>query len=144
MNKNTFSDSIKAAHLRVTKPRLILLTYLQRAKRPQSILEIAAALKKDIDQVTVYRSIDALKKVGIVRELDLRQGHPLYEITDEQDHHHIVCLGCDRMENFNGCDSARLAKNALKQTTAFGKITGHSFEFFGFCNVCIKSNLTTV
>jgi Fur family ferric uptake transcriptional regulator len=144
MKKDSLAGLIRSAGFRATKPRLLLLSYLQKTKRPQTILEIADALKKDIDQVTVYRIIDAFKNTGLVRELDLKQGRPLYEIADEHDHHHVVCLGCNRVEDFEGCESEKLAKDALMQTPSFGKITTHSFEFFGFCKACIKNNVATV
>lgn len=132
-------EPIRKAGLRATKPRTLLLSYLRKLKRPQTVIEIAGGLKRSIDQVTVYRTIESFKKAGLVRELELGQGRPQYELADERNHHHhVVCTNCDKVQDFTGCDSDKLAGKALKQVKGFAEITGHSAEFFGLCNSCVR------
>ena len=139
MKKDTLAELIRSAGFRATKPRLLLISYLKKLKYPQTILEIAEGLQDSIDQVTVYRIVDAFKKTGLIREIDLRQGRPRYEISDaDHDHHHVVCVSCNRIEDFTGCRYEELANKALKQTKGFAKITSHAMEFFGLCNACMK------
>jgi Fur family transcriptional regulator, ferric uptake regulator len=142
MDKQSLADLIREAGFRATKPRLLLLEHLRVTKSPQSILEIAEALSDSIDQVTTYRIVEAFKKAGLVREIDLRQGRPLYEIMDSHDHHHVVCVNCDRVEDFTGCESEKLANRALQQTKGFALINSHSLEFFGLCKSCVKQDGT--
>jgi len=138
MDRNALAIRIRDAGFRATKPRLLLLSHLYKSKSPQSIAEIAAALKTSVNQVTVYRIVDTFKKAGLVRELDLRQGRPRYELADLNHHHHVICVKCGRIEKFTGCESKRITQKALTQTKGFGQITSHSLEFFGLCNSCIK------
>lgn len=142
MKKESLADRIRQAGFRATKSRLLLLEHLHEAQYPQSILEIAAALRSSIDQVTVYRIVDAFKKTGLVREVDFRQGRPLYEIADAQDHHHVVCTNCSRIEDFTGCEAEEIAERALKQTKGFALIKSHSLELFGLCNGCVNKTAT--
>lgn len=132
---------IRKADLRVTTPRRHLLSLLSKQPYPMTIQEICIKLSRyHIDQVTVYRIVEVFKNSGLLREVDLRQGRPRYEIADvEDDHHHVVCVKCDKIEDFEGCDYEKLAQKALQQVRGFAKIESHSFELFGLCNTCVKA-----
>ena len=133
-------ETLKKAGFRATKPRLLLLSLLENAHTPLSILEIADALrKKGVDKVTVYRVTETFTASGIVREVNLQGERPRYELTDiVHDHHHIVCIKCKKLEDFIGCDAETIADKALKQSHSFSRITAHSFDLYGLCNACVK------
>lgn len=139
MEKDKYADVIRKAGFRATKPRMALLHFLVGSKMPRSIKEIASALqRKDVDQVTVYRTVGTFKKAGFVREINLRGEHPRYELEDEHDHHHVVCTKCKKVEDFTGCSADGLGRKVLRESHSFSKITGHSFEFYGLCDACVK------
>ena len=140
MKENKFSEMIRRAGFRATKPRLLLLALLQRSTYPIHIQEIVEGLGRNtIDQVTVYRMIDAFKKADIIREINLQGERPRYELADtKHDHHHIVCTNCRKLEDFVGCDVTEVEKKALRQSRSFVKITGHSFDLYGLCKSCAK------
>lgn len=127
---------IRAAGFRVTRDRLALLTHLAAAKAPQGVKEIARALRAKTDQVTVYRIVEAFAKAGLIRELDLRQGKPLYELADPHDHHHVVCTSCGKVGEFTGCEVAHIVPKALRQAKGFARVESHALELFGICNSC--------
>ena len=129
-------DILRASGLRPTAQRIALFTYLADERMPRSICDIIARLKTQMDAVTVYRIIESFQNAGIVRQVDLRQGSPLFELIDEHDHHHIVCTKCERVEDFEGCNYESLTKTALKQSSAFASIQSHSIELFGVCKKC--------
>ncbi len=132
------SDSIRDAGFRATKPRIAVISFLTKSKYPLAIQKIVAGLKRtDIDQVTVYRTLDAFKKRGLVAQVDFQHGHAHYELKDKaHDHHHLVCTECSKVEDFTGCQYDKLVHNALRQTRGFAKVTDHSLELFGLCNRC--------
>lgn len=136
----TLVEILRNAGFRATTQRKLVLAYLQQSKYPQSVKEVIDGVgSKNIDQVTAYRILEAFKKAGLVNSVDFRHGHTHYEIKDEQhDHHHLICIGCDRVEDFTGCDSDHLANKALKQTKGFAQVTSHSLELFGLCNTCVE------
>ncbi|MDB5238093.1 MAG: ferric uptake regulator, Fur family [Candidatus Kaiserbacteria bacterium] len=132
---------IRKAGFRATKPRLLVLAFLHGIEYPASIKEIITGIGREkVDQVTVYRILEAFKAVGLVAQVDFQHGRAYYELKDAaHDHHHIVCTGCDRVEDFTGCDYDKLADKALSQTSGFAKVTNHSLELFGLCNTCVKT-----
>lgn len=147
MKKKTENKSVcevsafKQTGLRATKPRIALLSVLQTAKYPLNIKEIMDKLgAATADKVTLYRTIDAFKKAGIVNQVDFQERSARYEYKDrEHDHHHLVCVTCKKVDDFIGCNYQKLSAKVLKQTPSFAEITGHSFEFFGKCRSCVSS-----
>jgi len=138
MGKEHLADIIKRAGYKVTQPRLFVLALLESAQKPASVSELCVSLKKQyIDTVTAYRTLETFKKAGIVRQIDLQHGRAYFELADKKsDHHHIVCVKCDKVEDFVGCEYEKLAEKTLKQSSQFKKIIDHSLEFFGVCKSC--------
>jgi Fur family ferric uptake transcriptional regulator len=132
-----FKGVLRAQGLKATPARLKVLKTLFQSGKPQSIQQILESLEaKESFKVTVYRVLADLKGTGIVRQVDFQQPHAYYELADPADHHHLVCVKCNRIEDFIGCDADNMADAALKKSTGFARVTGHSFELFGLCNRC--------
>lgn len=135
------ADIIRKAGFRATRPRLLVLSFLKKVTYPVGIKEIVVGVgSKNVDQVTVYRILDAFKKAGVVVQMDFQHGRAYYELKDaKHDHHHIICTGCNKIEDFTGCDYDKLAHKALSQTKGFARVTNHSLELFGLCKACVKT-----
>ncbi|MBP9757790.1 MAG: transcriptional repressor [Candidatus Pacebacteria bacterium] len=132
-------DRLRSAGLRATTPRLSILKTLNNATRPLSVDEIFRSLSRTgLDRVTVYRTLEHFKRGGIVRDVDLKKISRSYELRDENDHHHIVCISCGKTEDFTGCDIETLASRALKNSRSFTSVTEHSLELFGTCTTCVR------
>ena len=132
-----FGAILRAGGHKATRGRIALLIALARAGRELTITEIRHRLKKKMDEVTVYRALEALATSGIVRRVDLRHAHAHYElITGKQHHHHLVCTSCGKVEDIAVCGTDRLEKEALARSTAFTKLQDHALEFFGMCKKC--------
>lgn len=137
MTRVDFPELLRQAGYRATPGRLKILEILQVQKEPLSIQEVMQKLVDEkIDQATVYRVLSILQKIGVVRQVNLHHGHADYEFVHTDDHHHLVCVKCGRVEDIPGCDGEQLAQRALLQAKGFSRITQHSFEFFGVCKAC--------
>lgn len=68
---------------------------------------------------TIYRSVKLMARMGILRELELAEGHKHYELNQPypHHHHHLVCIQCNRTIEFNN-DS--VLKQGLKQSEKAG------------------------
>ena len=131
------SNLLRQKGLKATAERKALLGILQQTRRPLSIPAILAQDRQGImNQATVYRSLDVFVQAGIARRIDLKADFAYYELADPQDHHHLVCRSCGRVEDFHGCDFPRLARHALARSKNFRTIEDHSLELFGLCKAC--------
>ncbi len=62
---------------------------------------------------TVYRTLNLMARIGILRELELAEGHKHYELNKpSQPHHHLVCVQCHQTIEFT---SDSIAKICSKQ-----------------------------
>ena len=88
----TATARLKAAHLRITQPRLTILAAMFRRSQPESIETIHEALGKNgCDLVTVYRCMAVFEEIGIVRRTYFHNGTALYSLRlDDAPHYHIV------------------------------------------------------
>ncbi len=80
--------------------------------------------------VTVYRALDLLSELGLVRRLDLGGG-PRYELAEDH-HHHLICGGCGEITEFEWCP---VDLQGLPQLGDF-EVRAHSLEVYGTCAAC--------
>ena len=137
---NHAKDTLSRKGIRATRPRLAIFDALLSKNAPINIRELSRdPLLKNIDSVTIYRTLELFEKEGLVRHVELGRREKHYEsLLGRKDHHHVVCMSCKRVEDFTGCNYAALAPRALKQVSGFALITSHSFELFGLCVPCSK------
>jgi Fe2+ or Zn2+ uptake regulation protein len=135
-DRKQLQSVLRDAGFRSTEGRLALLAELKQSNKPLSVEILASHIGSRLDEANVYRALESFAQAGIARRVDLQHGHVHYEFAHGDDHHHIVCTSCDKVEDFAGCEYDRLAETALKQTRNFAKVTNHSFELFGLCNSC--------
>jgi Fur family ferric uptake transcriptional regulator len=74
---------------------------------------------EEISLSTIYRSVKLMSRMGILRELELAEGHKHYELNQPfpHHHHHLVCIQCNKTIEFNN-DS--ILKHSLRQTEKDG------------------------
>ena len=133
--KNT-KKRLKSAGLKTTSARLAVLETFSGKCSPLSAEDIHKKLKKNnIDLVTVYRTVAAFEKAGILRKVDLRKGPQFYELN-EHHHHHIVCDKCGVVEELDECNISKFAPKIASKSGKFAMIKDHSLEFFGVCKKC--------
>ena len=132
-------DEIRAAGKRMTRTRLAVLSVLESTKYPLSPAELYARLKRrkvSIDQVTIYRNLNALKSIGLVRQIKLHQEEQFrYEMKEGREHHHhIRCKSCGKIEDLLLCPLKKLTSMIQRETRFL--VGDHSLEFSGWCPKC--------
>lgn len=129
-------ERLREAGFKVTPPRLAVLEVIQREGEhlnPNEILEQAKAIHPDLGRATVYRTLELLTQLGIVRPIYVGENGPTY-IRAEGGHHHLVCSQCGRVVDFDQCMADEMAQGL---TERFGfRITSHLLEFYGLCATC--------
>lgn len=123
---------------KLTGPREAVLQVLRQQAHPMSIKEIFAALAERVcDLATVYRSMNLLERVGMVKRYDLGDGLARFELLPEGDdghHHHLVCTRCAGVVELDEC-SMRELEERIAFRNGFKAVT-HKLEFFGICPDC--------
>ena len=138
--KDNYVEILKKNKLKVTPARVSILELFSQSDIPLSVEMIAHKIKsKKINQVTIYRTIESLLKANIISRIDLRQESVFYELNNHHGHHHhIVCTKCGDIEDFESCQIEKMSTNIISRSKKFKVIKDHSFELFGFCNICTK------
>ena len=137
-NNNKVINILIQNNLKVTPPRISVLDIFLNTKEPLSAEKIIEKLKgKDINDVTIYRTIKSFNDKSMIRQIDLRQNSVFYEITDHH-HHHIVCVHCGFIEDIEICIPEEMQREICSSSKKFKQIIDHSLEFFGKCKKCIK------
>lgn len=132
--------SLRARGVRLTRQRLILLELLDRTGRhldAESLYQLAKEKDPKLNRVTVYRTLKLLKKGGLIDELDLMHfagDQHYYETRQKQEHAHIVCLRCGKVEEFFG-ESLESMKRQVENNLGFRIATART-EMGGYCPDC--------
>jgi len=137
--EKTTSQGLRATGRRMTRTRKAVLSLLEGTQQPLSASEIFLQLQKEqvaIDLVTVYRTVNVLKELGLVVQLDLHQeGQSRYELKEgRKHHHHIRCQLCGKIVDLLLCPLKKLTK-LIEERTQF-VVEDHTLEFSGFCPKC--------
>ncbi|MFA6959759.1 MAG: transcriptional repressor [Opitutaceae bacterium] len=85
-------NRLKSAGLRITQPRIAILTALIKRTEPATIEQIHLELKDSAcDLVTVYRCLAAFEELGLVRRCYFHNGTSLYQINlNDEPVYHVV------------------------------------------------------
>ena len=96
---------LRAAGYKITPPRLAVLEVIQREGEhlnPNEILAHAQAIHPQTGRATVYRTLELLTQLGIVRPIYVGDSGPTY-IRAQGGHHHLVCSRCGAVVDFEQC-----------------------------------------
>jgi Fur family transcriptional regulator, ferric uptake regulator len=137
MNKivETLSETLKSNGYSLTRPRTAVFLALLD-KEPQTISELAAAVKDEVDRASVYRVVALYEKLGVVDRLQFGWKYKL-ELSDTfaAHHHHITCTNCGKVQTI---EDNRVIEFEIKQLAleAGYRETGHQVEIRGVCESC--------
>ncbi|MCU0791289.1 MAG: transcriptional repressor [Opitutaceae bacterium] len=133
---NAACARLREAGLRITQPRIAIITALLKQAQPVSIEQIHEELdKQSCDLVTVYRCLAAFEEIGLVRRSFFHNGTSLYQLSDGRSvAYHIISKDTQEIRNLDEATSARLAE-AIAQVETELKAAGyrnvsHVLEFF--------------
>lgn len=101
MTAGDLLDALRGAGLRVTAPRRAVCGALVAADgrhlTTAALHELAEErLGASIDISTIYRTVDALEREGLVHHVHLGHGPAVLHLSDHSEHHHLTCHVCGK------------------------------------------------
>jgi len=93
--------TVRARGLRASLARRVLLTALSAAERPVTAEAVARGLDGRVpasDVGSVYRNLDALERIGVVRRLQAGHGAALYTLANPEVAAYLACVRCGAVQ----------------------------------------------
>lgn len=132
-------QQLRAAGLRVTKPRLAVMRWL--TGNPHSTAdEVATAVRHELGSVStqaVYDVLHACTDAGLLRRIEPAGQPARYETRTADNHHHLVCRQCGRTEDVDCVIGA--APCVAPSSTAGYLVDEAEIVFWGYCPECQSS-----
>ena len=133
----TLIHNVRRAGCRVTRQRVLILQALCELDGHASAERVHRRVldaQPRIHLSTVYRTLERLRDLGILSQIDLGRQCAEYEIVADQPHHHLVCQRCGRVIDLDHSYLAALAE-PIRRDFGFDPILCH-FAIFGLCRQC--------
>jgi Fur family ferric uptake transcriptional regulator len=130
-------NAVRRSGLRLTSSRRLVLEALLKAGGPVSAEDIAAGLGGTMTQsdiASVYRNLETLGELGLVRHFHAGHGPGRYVLEANDDREYIACEACGALESVDpsALDGVRDQVRAL---SGFEARFSH-FPIVGLCADC--------
>jgi len=122
---------------RLTKQRRVIIRAIETMEGHFDVYELHRKVEEADHRIslsTVYRTLNLLKEMGLVRELDLGEGYTVYEIVRDLEHHHLICIRCGRIVEFH-CAHCEATHRRLAEKYGF-EIVSSQVVLQGYCPQC--------
>jgi Fur family ferric uptake transcriptional regulator len=134
---------LRAAGLRVTAPRIAVLTAL-KAHPHAGVDTIAGTVRELIGSVStqaVYDVLRALTTAGLIRRIEPAGSPALFETRVGDNHHHVVCRDCGAVGDV---DCAEDSAPCLHPANSSGfSIDEAEITYWGLCPDCRQNSTAT-
>ena len=133
----TMIKKLKELNFRVTPQRLAVLRILARSEGHPSVENIFKQVKPNFPTTslaTIYKTVNLLKQIGEVVELDFSEESNRYDGNKPYPHPHLICTECKTIVDPDVTTVTELSKELANKTGY--KILNHRLDFFGICPHC--------
>lgn len=129
---------------RLTPQRETILNIFQNLARgnhlsAEDLYNVLQGQGENISLSTIYRTVKLMARLGILRELELAEGHKHYELNQPYPyhHHHLICVRCNKTIEFKN-------DSVLKTGTKTAKKEGYylldcQMTIHAVCPTCQRS-----
>ena len=136
MAQGALAKTLKRAGYRLTRPRLAVLQVLHENNEglnPEEIRQRGREAYQPLGLVTVYRTLEILDKLGLVRRVHSEQRCQRYAIASAA-RHYLVCRSCHCVLEFP-CEGLEPLIASVCSRTGY-TVTDHLLELSGVCPSC--------
>ena len=133
----TISNRLRDKGYRLTPQRMMIVTAIENSPDHISADEIyaqVAATYPHVNISTVYRTLELLKKLNLVYEIDLGEGRVRYHAEESGHHHHLVCQKCNKVIDIDESALSELRDVLLRDYDFCAEL--QHVGIFGLCCDC--------
>ena len=133
------SNDLRNIGLKATLPRLKVLDLFQHSPQrhlsAEDVYKMLLGENADIGLATVYRVLTQFEQAGLLVRHHFESGKAVFELNEGTHHDHLVCLQCERVEEFLDTEIERRQARVAKDRGF--NIHDHSLYLYADC---IKPN----
>jgi len=137
-------QDLRRRGLRLTPQRLMILELLEQSKdehiAPEDIYQQVHRRYPMINRSTIYRTLEVLEEVGLVRHGHVEDGAARYHLTRDCHHLHLICHKCGQSVDVTDLSIADALAESLRERFSFAADLTH-FPISGLCAVCAEASL---
>ena len=121
---------------RLTPQRQLVLRAVEKLGHatPDEVLAEVHVQSSAVNISTIYRTLEVLEELGLVRHAHLSDRAPTYHSVTDHEHFHLVCRNCHKVVSVDPEVVAPLAER-LEREQGFVIDVGH-LAVFGRCTDC--------
>jgi len=134
---------LRAGGMRYSRSRHAVVQILAAAGRPLTLPEILDGehdVGRVLAQSSAYRNLGELVDAAVVRRVDSGDDYARFELHESltSHHHHLVCDGCGRIDDFEVPDEfeRRVTELAAVAAERGFRVDAHRFDLVGRCTDC--------
>jgi Fur family ferric uptake transcriptional regulator len=126
-------ERLREKGYRLTPQRELILEAVERLGHatPDEVLAEVRTHSTAVNASTVYRTLEVLEGLGLVRHAHLSDRAPTYHSTTEHEHFHLVCRNCHKVISVDP-DVLDPVTERLAADHGFTVDVGH-LTVFGLC-----------
>ena len=131
------TDRLASSGHRLTPQRLFILEALVADSSHPTAEELFARVRQTCPTTslaTIYKTLETLKQMGEVLELEFSDGSNHYDALRPAAHPHVICERCGRIEDVELDGISHLQARAM-QGSGY-RLQSHRIEFYGLCRGC--------
>ena len=129
------NEELKRAGLKITLPRIKILTILQQPQNQhisaEDVYKLLLEQHEEIGLATVYRVLNQFDDAGIVTRHHFEGGKSVFELAHKKHHDHLVCLKCGKVVEFED-DVIEQRQTDIANSHKI-TLTNHSLYLYGEC-----------
>ncbi|SCL40376.1 nickel uptake regulator, Fur family [Micromonospora pallida] len=139
MSEASLAELLRSRGLRLTPQRQLVLQAVLDLEHatPEQVHTAVREVAAGVNITTIYRTLELLEKLGLVKHTHLSHGSPTYHAAGEHQHIHLVCRECGKIEEVQP-ELLRPVADRLLAERGFAADVGH-VALFGICGDCGSS-----
>ena len=136
MTTQDWREKLRGSGYRLTPQRELILDAVDRLGHatPDEVLAEVRKQSTSVNVSTVYRTLEVLEQLGLVRHAHLSDRAPTYHSVRDHEHFHLVCRNCHRVISVDP-DVLQPLVNQLREAHGFEPDVGH-LTVHGVCRAC--------